>query len=270
MVSVIHERPGRASRPLSRGQDGARPKNWKRPLLQGAAAIIAGAVLSAGWSSWTWLRNPASLPVRSMVLQGELQKVAPAAVMAAVKPLAAPGFLWLDPDRISAALEKLPWVAQAEVRRVWPDQLQITITAQQPAARWLGGSGQLLNPQGQVFQVPAAQVPGALPGLFGPADSGPQLLGQLQEFDAVVQPLGLHVTDLEEDARGAWRCILSNGVRLLLGREAPLVSLQRWVAVAPQLQEYMVQGSTMDLRYTNGFAISPPTAAGSSTVVKGN
>ncbi|BBF64988.1 hypothetical protein AFERRID_12060 [Acidithiobacillus ferridurans] len=69
------------------------------------------------------------------------------------------------------------------------------------------------------------------------------------------------MTSLQEDRRGGWRCILSNQVRLLLGSENILPALKRWVAIAPQVKEYLVPGATMDLRYTNGFAVAMPAAA---------
>jgi cell division protein FtsQ len=112
-----------------------------------------------------------------------------------------------------------------------------------------------------VFSVPPRQVPAGLPNLEGPADSGSELIAQLATFNGIVAPLGVKVTSLQEDRRGGWRCILSNQVRLLLGSQNMIPALKRWVAIAPQVKEYLVPGATMDLRYTNGFAVAMPAAA---------
>ncbi|WP_123106058.1 cell division protein FtsQ/DivIB [Acidithiobacillus sulfuriphilus] len=242
-----------------------KPIPWRRyGVGLGVGLGLAGLTVAA-WQGWVWLRNPQLMPIQSLVVQGQSPRIPAGVILTTVKPFAAKGFLWVNPDQVRHALAALPWVADAEVRRVWPDKLQVQIQQETPAARWLGGAGQMLDTQGQVFQVPATQVPAGLPNLEGPANSGMQLLQQLAIFNRILAPLGLQVADLQEDQRGAWRCILSNGVRLLLGRDDVLPALQRWVAIAPQIKEYLVPGATMDLRYTNGLAVAMPTAANTSS-----
>lgn len=242
-----------------------KPIPWRRYGVGLGVSLGLAALAVGAWQGWVWLRNPELMPIQSLVVQGQSPRVPAGTILATVKPYAVQGFLWVNPDQVRHALAALPWVADAEVRRVWPDKLQVQIRQEMPAARWLGGDGQMLNTQGQVFRVPAAQVPSGLPNLEGPANSGMQLLQQLAIFNRTLAPLGLKVADLQEDQRGAWRCILSNGVRLLLGRDDVLPALQRWVAIAPQLKEYLVPGATMDLRYTNGLAVAMPTAANTSS-----
>ena len=242
-----------------------KPIPWRRYGVGLSVSLGLAALAVGAWQGWVWLRNPELMPIQSLVVQGQSPRVPAGTILATVKPYAVQGFLWVNPDQVRHALAAVPWVADAEVRRVWPDKLQVQIRQEMPAARWLGGDGQMLNTQGQVFRVPAAQVPSGLPNLEGPANSGMQLLQQLAIFNRTLAPLGLKVADLQEDQRGAWRCILSNGVRLLLGRDDVLPALQRWVAIAPQIKEYLVPGATMDLRYTNGLAVAMPTAANTSS-----
>ncbi len=257
-AATARPRPAPAAAP-------GKPIPWRRyGVGLGVGLGLAGLTVAA-WQGWVWLRNPQLMPIQSLVVQGQSPRIPAGVILATVKPFAAKGFLWVNPDQVRHALAALPWVADAEVRRVWPDKLQVQIQQETPAARWLGGAGQMLDTQGQVFQVPATQVPAGLPNLEGPANSGMQLLQQLAIFNRILAPLGLRVADLQEDQRGAWRCILSNGVRLLLGRDDVLPALQRWVAIAPQIKEYLVPGATMDLRYTNGLAVAMPTAANTSS-----
>jgi cell division protein FtsQ len=227
--------------------------------------LVGGVGLSAlawgGWLGWNWVREPQLMPISTLTTTGTSARIPLPMVNAALKPYVAQGFLWVNPKQVRHTLDTLPWVANAEVRRVWPDRLQIDIKPEVPVARWLGGAGQMVNAQGQVFSVPPGQVPGNLANLEGPADSGARLIAQMAKFNQILTPLGVKVLDLQENQRGGWRCILSNKVRLLLGSENILPALTRWVAIVSQVKEYLVPGATMDLRYTNGFAVAMPTAA---------
>ena len=245
----------------------AAPPKVRRPVpwrLYGGV-LVGGIGLSAlawwGWMGWNWVREPQLMPISTLTITGTSAQIPLPEVNAALRPYVGQGFLWVHPDQVRHALDTLPWVADAEVRRVWPDRLQIDIKPYTPVARWLGGAGQMVDDQGQVFSIPPSQVPSDLPNLEGPADSGARLIAQMANFNQILAPLGVNVLDLQEDQRGGWRCILSNKVRLLLGSEDILPALKRWVVIAPQVKEYLVPGATMDLRYTNGFAVAMPAAA---------
>jgi cell division protein FtsQ len=253
--------------PPKRKAEAAAPPKAHQPIpwrLYGRM-LIGGVSLSAlawgGWIGWNWAREPQLMPISTLTIIGSSARIPLPTVNTILKPYIAQGFLWVNPKQVRNALDALPWVADTEVRRVWPNRLQIDIKPEVPVARWLGGAGQMVNAQGQVFSVPPGQVPDNLANLEGPADSGARLIAQMAKFNQILTPLGVKVLDLQEDQRGGWRCILSNKVRLLLGSENILPALTRWVTIVPQVKEYLVPGATMDLRYTNGFAVAMPTAA---------
>ncbi|WP_346380087.1 cell division protein FtsQ/DivIB [Acidithiobacillus sp.] len=276
MVSVMRDyRHGRNPQrpaatikvPPKRKAEAAAPPKAHQPIswrLYGRM-LIGGVGLSAlawgGWIGWNWAREPQLMPISTLTIIGSSARIPLPTVNTILKPYIAQGFLWVNPKQVRNALDALPWVADTEVRRVWPNRLQIDIKPEVPVARWLGGAGQMVNAQGQVFSVPPGQVPDNLANLEGPADSGARLIAQMAKFNQILTPLGVKVLDLQEDQRGGWRCILSNKVRLLLGSENILPALTRWVTIVPQVKEYLVPGATMDLRYTNGFAVAMPTAA---------
>ncbi|MGC9238115.1 MAG: cell division protein FtsQ/DivIB [Acidithiobacillus sp.] len=242
-----------------------RPFPW-RFYGRGLALGIGLSILAWGsWLGWQTLRNPAFMPIETIHIEGLAPQVPLPEVNGVLRPYLQQGFLWLDPQAVRASLMQLPWVANADVRRVWPDRLDVQLTRYQAAARWLGGSGQLLSNHGEVFTVPDREVPKDLPSLYGPAKSGTALLDALKTFDGILSPLSLRVTALEQVPSGGWRCILSDGVRLVLGAQDPEGTLRRWVAVVPQLQSYLVAGATMDLRYDNGFAVALPGATKSGS-----
>ena len=60
-------------------------------------------------------------------------------------------FFTLDIVRLRRSFENLPWVRRAEVRRQWPDRVDVLYEEHQPLARW--GEDALVNRQGEVFKA---------------------------------------------------------------------------------------------------------------------
>ena len=104
-----------------------------------ALALVALPVVAVvnGWA------GGAQFPLRTLRVQGELQRVDEAQLRATVLPFAKRGFFAVQPDRIQAAVSELPWVERAEVRKHWPDVLEVRIDEHRPFARW--GSERLLS-----------------------------------------------------------------------------------------------------------------------------
>ena len=93
-------------------------------------------------------------PLRTLRLQGELRQVDRARLQAAILPHAQRGFFAVELDRIQSAVSALPWVEHAEVRKQWPDILEVRIDEHRPIAHW--GKDKLLSEAGRVF--PAADL----------------------------------------------------------------------------------------------------------------
>ncbi len=244
----------------------ATPFPWKKSLLTALLACALGAAAWGGWQGWKTVRRPSLMPISTIHVNGLSPRIRLPAVNQALQPYLQQGFLWINLDQLRQSLLQVPWVATADIRRVWPDRLDIQLGGFTPVARWLGGSGEVMDAGGQVYHVPSSGIPAGLPNLIGPAGAGAGMMQELSRFNATLAPLGLHVTDLEEDARGGWRCILNNGVRLVLGSTGVIPALQRWAGIAPEVGGYLVPGATMDLRYSNGFAVALPAAATSSVI----
>ena len=75
-------------------------------------------------------------------------------------------------------------------------------------------------------------------------------------------PLGLEITQIALDGRGAWSLVLNNGTRVQLGRDETVERLERLLASwEPLMREQELPPLDVDLRYTNGFAVMWPSAA---------
>ena len=177
------------------------------------------------------------------------------AIRAAAAPAVRGGLLDLDLDAVRARVEALPWVAQATVRRLWPDAIAIDVVLERPVARW--GAASLIDARGHVFSPPEATRFKALPSLTGPRGTGRELLATLNRARALLAPAGLTAVALSENERGELRVTLASGLEIELGRDRPLPLLARFVRVAvPALGGDLARAAAVDMRYPNGFAVA--------------
>jgi cell division protein FtsQ len=212
-----------------------------------AAGIAAGFLLLI-----TWALNQ---PITSVSVAGRFERVAPLDVERAVTEGAAGrGLVSVDLPKVRAAVRALPWVDTVIVQRNWPRGLTVTIGEQVAAARW-GDTG-LLNTRGDLFAHTATHIPPELPRLSGP--DGTQV-GVVQRYFSMrdrLLELGMRITALRLDARGAWELDLDNGVTVRLGRQQLDERFNTFMATAARI---VAQRATdiayVDMRYANGFAI---------------
>jgi cell division protein FtsQ len=226
-----------------------------RSFLRAALLLALGAAVTGGGY---YLLD---VPLRSIEMEAPMQRVTAMQIEAAMRDALDGGFLSIGIGRLQQALESLPWVDRARVRRVWPAGLRVTITEQVAAARW-GESG-LLNTRGELFDSDVRQMPAELPLLAGPIGSEEQVARLYFEYRTRLLPLGMRIDGVTLDPRGAWRIHLSNGVELRLGREQPEQRMERFLrAAAPIVNARASELAYVDLRYSNGFALGWRAGAG--------
>ncbi len=215
-----------------------------------ALVLLLGALSTIGIE-----RSPVAqwLPLETVRFDGDLDRLREEDLRRALSDHLAGGFLGVDVAAIRHSVERLPWVDTAITRRVWPDTLQITLTEQQPVARW--GGVALMNARAQVFQP--RELPGlSLPDLTGPPGSAARVLETYRNLQAVLEPLGMSLAAVTLDERRAWTLRLAGGGQIYLGREAPHARLSRLAAAWSLIPEAQTrQLAAADLRYPNGFAL---------------
>jgi cell division protein FtsQ len=249
---------------------------WDNPdLLNGCAnalyVLAAAALIYAGVH--TAIHSPL-LPLRHLALQGELAHVTRAQAEGAAQAGAAGTFFSVDLDAVRRAFEALPWVRKVEVRRLWPDRIEVAIEEHAALARW-GSDTQakrLVNTYGEVFE---GELPDAvrLPQFAGPAGSAEELTRRYGAFRQALAPLDLEPRQVLLSPRYAWQLRLSNGLTLELGRdqlkEPVLERLSRFVAFYAQtLGSLNRRLDYVDLRYPNGYALRVPEIMHSGTEPK--
>jgi cell division protein FtsQ len=213
------------------------------------AVVVGGAV----WGTQSLL-DPAQFPLRTVRIESPLKHVPQATIRDTVRPHVDGGFLGVDVDAVRDALEALPWVQSASVRRTWPDKLVVRVTEQQPLARW--GDKTLVNMRGELFKPKHDVLLEHLPLLRGPRDTSRMVAEQYVAMQTMLKPLGLSITHLSLNERRALSMRLDNGLQLGLGRQDTDLRLLRFVRVFPQvLKPRLAAIESIDLRYANGFAV---------------
>ena len=216
-----------------------------------ALALVALPVVAVvnGWV------GAAQFPLRTLRVQGQLQRVDEAQLRATVLPFAQRGFFAVPLDRIRDAVAVLPWVEHADVRKHWPDVLVVAISEHRPFARW--GEQQLLSEHGRLFPVGRLQPPPGLPLLDGPEGRVPEVVALYNQARERLATAG-GVRGVALDKRGSWSIALADGTEVVLGRNDPESRLERFAPLLPRLAaEHPGQKLVRaDLRYTNGFSLT--------------
>ena len=204
------------------------------------------------------LYQPHTLPFKSIQVFGDLNWIDKNKFNALILQKIDGGFFSLNISELKAALEQQPWIESVAIRRVWPDVLQITAVEQQPVAVW--NSGQVINRKGELFDPLEKELPKYLVKVSGPQGAYPLLMAHYYAIEGLIQDSGLRVSSIDINERRALQVILTNGVRLLLGRvrnvEHSAEEVKRFVSAYKQmLSPRFDDVALVDLRYTNGLAV---------------
>ncbi|MGI8560232.1 MAG: cell division protein FtsQ/DivIB [Luteimonas sp.] len=232
-----------------------------------ALALIALPVVAVvnGWiGAERW-------PLRTLRINDDLQRVDPQRVRETVLPYARNGFFAVRLGEAQASVSKLAWVEHAEVRKRWPDVIEVRVVEHRPFARW--GNDRLLSEQGRLFPGAGIELPQALPRLHGPDARVAEVVALYNEARAMFVPAGQDVRALRLDSRGSWTLTLSSGTDVVIGSQEARLRLSRFARLMPQLlARQTLPMRRADLRYTNGFAIdwakAPGIWNGESGIVK--
>lgn len=231
--------------------------------------IVVGLCVGAFFG----VRYALTLPyfhLTKLVVVGDTTKVSPARLKDELTKVIDGNFFTVDMERIRDAVVKVPWVKNANVRRVWPNELVVTFTTRRAVAVY--EDGRLVDDQSELFvgnpeEQEAGEVP--LPNFYGTPGQIKQIANYYREFSLAVRPLGVIVTDVYCSDRGSWSLTVTSKdippTRIDLGQdkagsEGVMDKLVNVVAAYPRMRE-ILQGppSSIDARYNRAFSASPPS-----------
>jgi cell division protein FtsQ len=233
---------------------------WDNPRLLNMAAngLIAVGLVILGFAATQAVLNSPMFPLREVTVRGDLEHTGRADLEMATRGRVVGNFFAVDLASIRAGLEQLAWVRRADVRRVWPDRIEVTLEEHRALARW--GDAGLVNTFGELF---SGQTDISLPIFAGPARSEAEVTRGFRRYGQVLAPLGGSLERVVLTPRFAWQLRLASGLSIELGRDLPTdpaqARLARFVAAYPQtLGRIALRHENVDLRYPNGFALRVP------------
>lgn len=238
--------------------DGARLLRW---LPRAGWLVVMAMIGVLAYEGSRWLLAPQTLPFRQVMVEGELERLSRDALVQQAAASIDGGFFALDLAAVETALGASPWIRSVSLRRHWPDTLVVTVEEQVPVARW--GDRALLNRYGELFVPAPAEMPEGLALLIGQPGREVDLMRRFLAVRTTLADAGLVPRVLGEDARHSWYVELLDGTRIHMGRQADDGRLDRLVRAWPQLSAYRAETvRRIDLRYTNGLALSWGDSAG--------
>lgn len=211
----------------------------------GVAWVYAGMIAQERW------------PIRWLEIDGPFERVSAEQVRARLTPLVKGSFFTVQTGFMRETASEMAWVSAVTVQKSWPDTIQVTIHEYTPVAHWI--KGRLLAANGQQFTVPGADEIQGLPWLHSPDGQLELVFENWKKFDDVLAHIGQEIERLTVDPRGSWSARLSGGTRVRFGKGNLFENLDMLVSVWAGLMQGQAQPPvSVDLRYTNGFAVLWP------------
>jgi cell division protein FtsQ len=158
----------------------------------------------------------------------------------------------VSPGAARARLLMLPWVADAEVRRGFPDKVMVRIIEKHPFALWKNGNElSVVERSGAVITRAQHDVPGYLPNIEGA--SAPEAAAPLIDALAKQNAVQARLVAAERIGERRWDLHLSGGVTVRLpeeGWERQLSELERLIVEKGVLERDI---EMIDLRYPDNY-----------------
>ncbi|MGQ0671270.1 MAG: cell division protein FtsQ/DivIB [Hyphomicrobium sp.] len=163
-------------------------------------------------------------------------------------------FLTLDTAAVRTRIERLPWVATADITRVYPGRLAIRIRERKPFAVWRRGEEEQLVDRGG--RVLALLRPGSirdLPLVIGEG-ANTEAAGLLSLLDRFTD-LKSRLTAVERIAERRWTLHLAGDITIHLPTDRVVPALEQLASCRCLTTALTVPGTTTDLRAENRIAI---------------
>jgi cell division protein FtsQ len=216
-----------------------------------ATALLGGLAGGAIWAAM-WLGAADNVPLERVRIDGDIRHTKRAVLERTLAKGLRGSFFSLDLNTVRRALEDLPWVTRASVRRVWPATLVVRVEERRALARW--GEDGVISPEGEVFTPDPDSLPKRLAILAGPLDSATNIAKRYGWLRQRLSAREMEIARLQMSDRHAWILELRDGPRLYFGNRDFEPRFERFLKHYPRLA---AQGAVeqMDFRYANGFAV---------------
>ena len=231
-------------------------RDGNRGFSAGVALTLLLFFLAAAGVAWVYNGMIAQerWPIRWLEIDGPFERVSAEQVRAILAPMVNGSFFTVNTRQMREKAGELPWVASVTVQKTWPDTIQVTIREHTPVAHWI--DDYLLDANGAPFTVPSAKEIQGLPWLESPPGQLELVFENWKKFDDRLGAIGQQVDRLTLDARGSWSAHMTGGTEVKFGKGEIFKNLDILVSTwAGLMQGQDLPPVSVDLRYTNGFAV---------------
>jgi len=218
------------------------------------ACLVVCACLLTGRLVYLGLSDATRFPIHTVQIEATYDHITRETLETILSPHLKQSFLVLSTQKLQTELLALDWCEAVNVTRTWPGILKVTLIERQPVAAWndafITSKGVLFN-QGKVME---GKYSG--PYLRGPEEQQHEVLQTYEKLSKLLVRYGLNVASLDLRNNQAWELVLTNGVKLRLGKQDLEPRLRRFCRAYPAVfgdkPELL---SSVDLRYARGMAV---------------
>ena len=201
-----------------------------------------------------WINDPRHLTIKSIEVTGDLNTVNKTLLEPLIAPFVKTNLYLINTKGLEKAIEANEWVYSAALTKIWPDKLIVKIHEQKPVAFW--GKDAMLSKQGEIIHAVLDDKKGSLPMLYSPESKGRNMAKAFLQIREWMKGFPVKLVEFKEDARGSWQIKLENGLVVKIGRNHHEKRIRRFmVGYRQKLISVVNKIHTVDLRYTNGFAV---------------
>ena len=162
--------------------------------------------------------------------------------------------LLLNPEGVRAALKQDPRIAEATVRKFYPDRLDIVVEEREPFARWQrAGQTHLIARDGTILERNIAAKGAELPLVVGSGaeKQAAAFVTLLDRFPAIRDDVRAGVLVAER----RWNLRLRNGIDVRLPEEDAALALERLITLDKSKQLLSREVTVIDLRVPDRVSV---------------
>ena len=214
--------------------------------------LLLGVACGIGYG-WIYTHKPHTFPISEVKVDGVYHYVSPEMLQNVMMPYVENGFFNVDVAGAQMALAKIPGIDQAEVRRVWPGTVEVSLQEERAVAKW--GSHQLLSQDGEVFQPLEVLGLDNLPMFVGNNKNSHKILSMYYKMEKVL-PKDRCIVKLQFTGN-QWQVFFKNGPSVILGSKDIQTRLSTFLHYVPWIEKESTNKKiqSIDMRYPSGFAV---------------